>query len=105
MQSKYKVQFDKLKWVEPGDGIRYKCYQQENYQLRLVEFSKKMTHKNWCLKGHFAYVVAGRMELEFAETTEVYDTGDALFILEGEKHKHRPKALSEKVVFFSVEKI
>jgi quercetin dioxygenase-like cupin family protein len=101
---KYKIKFDELEWIVPGDDIRYKCYQHDEQQLRLIEFGKNMVHPDWCLKGHFGYIIEGRLELSFSDHSDIYQPGDALFIPDGEKHKHRPKALTDKVVFFSVEK-
>ncbi len=105
MNPKYKVQFDKLDWIEPGDGIRYKCFQQAGFQVRLVEFTQKMVHADWCLKGHYAYLIAGKLEIQFSGKTEVYEPGDVIFIPDGEEHQHRPGVLSEKVLFFSVEEL
>ncbi len=104
MKLEYKIKFDELEWITPGDDIRYKCYQHDGFQVRLVEFGKNMVHSDWCIKGHFGYIVEGKLELGFSGTTEVYEAGDAIFIPDGEEHKHRPKVLTDKVIFFSVEK-
>ncbi len=104
MDPKYKVIFDELEWIEPGDGIRYKRYQHDGSQLRLIECNSSMKHEDWCLTGHIGFVVQGRLQIGFADHVEIYETGDALFIPEGEAHKHRPKALTSKVTFFTVEK-
>ena len=105
MKLEYKIRFDDLEWICPGNDIRYKCYQHNGYQLRLVEFGKNMEHVNWCFNGHYGFIVSGEMELVFSDQVEVYQTGDAIFIPDGEAHKHRPRVLSDKVRFFSVEKI
>jgi len=105
MNLKYRIVFDELEWITPGDDIRYKCYQHDGFQLRLVEFGKKMMHPEWCLKGHLGYIVDGKLELTFSGEKEIYQPGDAIFIPDGERHKHRPKVLTDKVTFFSVEKI
>lgn len=103
MNQNYRVNFDGLEWITPGDDIRYKCYESGGQKVRLVEFGKKMVHSNWCIKGHLGYVIEGQLELTFFDKTEVYQAGDAIFIPNGEAHKHRPKVLSDKVIFFSVE--
>ena len=105
MDIAYKLAFDSLTWTEPGDGTRFKAYQQDGYQLRLVEFSNNMVHPEWCRRGHMAYVLEGQMELDFDGRTELFEKGDVMFIPDGDEHRHRPKALTERVVFFSVEKI
>ena len=104
MNLKYKIKFDELEWVTPGDDIRYKCYQHDGYQLRLIEFGKNMVHADWCVKGHFGYIVEGKLELIFSDHSIVYQPGDAMFIPDGKEHKHRPQVLTDKVIFFSVEK-
>ena len=105
MNSKYKIKLDDLEWVSPGDDIRYKCYQQDGYQIRFVELGKNMVHPEWCFSGHIGYIVEGKLEITFLDRTDVYEPGDAMFIPDGEEHKHRPRALTDKVIFFSVEKI
>ena len=104
MNPKYKVIFDDFDWISPGDDIRFKCYEHGGFQIRLVEFGKSMVHADWCLKGHFAYVVDGKLEIAFSEHSEVYQPGDAMFIPDGKEHKHRPKVLTDSVTFFTVEK-
>ena len=51
------------------------------------------------------YIIEGKMEIGFPSKNEVFEAGDALFIPDGEEHKHRPKALTSRVTFFSIEKI
>jgi quercetin dioxygenase-like cupin family protein len=104
MNPKYKIIFDDLDWISPGDDIRFKCYEHGGFQVRLVEFGKNMAHADWCLKGHFAYIGDGILEIAFSAQSEVYQPGDAIFIPDGEEHKHRPKVLTDSVTFFTVEK-
>jgi mannose-6-phosphate isomerase-like protein (cupin superfamily) len=105
MHPRYKVDFESLPWNEPGDGIRFKIMQRDGYQVRLVEFSRHMKHESWCVRGHMAYIVEGRMEIDFDGKRECFEVGDGLFVPDGEAHRHRPKVLSDRVVFFSVERI
>lgn len=104
MKLEYRIKFDELEWVTPGDDIRYKCYENGGQKIRLVEFGKNMVHSDWCFKGHLGYIIEGRLEIAFSDCSEVYQAGEAMFIPDGEEHKHRPKVLSDKVIFFSVEK-
>jgi quercetin dioxygenase-like cupin family protein len=104
MPIKNKVIFDAIEWFEAGDGMRYKRFQQGDMQIRLVEWDRSMIHADWCLKGHTGYILEGRVEIDIAGTVETYGPGDALIIPEGEEYKHRPKVLTDKVQFFSVEK-
>ena len=100
----YKVEFDTLDWVNAGTGIRHKTYKNNNVQLRLIEFSEGLEHPDWCLVGHTAYILEGRLEICFESFSEVYEPGSALLIPEGESHKHIPRPLSPLVRLFSVEK-
>jgi quercetin dioxygenase-like cupin family protein len=105
MPLSYKVKFDELDWVEVGDGMRFKRFQQGELQVRLVEWDKAMVHPSWCLKGHIGYVLEGVVEIDISGTVFLYEAGDVIILPEGEAHKHRPKVLSEKVRFFAVERV
>ncbi len=52
----YKVEFDKLKWESPIEGVRHKYIDQNNLRIRLVEYSTKMP-AHWCEKGHYSYLM------------------------------------------------
>lgn len=105
MSQTYKIQFDQLEWIEMGDGMRFKRFQQGELQLRLVEWDRSMLHPNWCLKGHIGYMLEGEVEIDIAGKVFTYTKGDVILLPEGEEHKHRPKVLTEKVQFFAVEKV
>jgi quercetin dioxygenase-like cupin family protein len=100
----YKIVFDDHEWFEAGDGMRYKRIQLGDTQVRLVEWDKAMVHANWCFKGHIAYVIKGDVEIDIAGKVFRYGPGDVFIVPEGEEHRHRPKVLTEKMQFFSVEK-
>ena len=104
MPQNYKIVFDDIAWFEAGDGMRYKRVQLGDRQVRLVEWDKAMVHADWCLKGHIGYVIDGEVELDIAGKVFRYAPGDVFIVPEGEAHKHRPKVLTEKMRFFSVEK-
>lgn len=104
MTFQHKVTFDELAWIDVGDSMKFKRYQQGDWQIRLVQWGKDMKHEDWCIKGHYAFVIDGAAEITFADRTEVYEPGDAIFIPEGEEFKHRPKVLTNSFTFFSVEK-
>ena len=104
MSFEYKVQFDTLEWIDTGQGIRYKSFQQNGFQLRVIEFSKGMQHDHWCTTGHMGYVIEGQLDIQFSNAKVTYKTGDSLFIPGGEEHKHKPDAVTEHVTIFSIEK-
>ncbi len=104
MAVQYKVDFDKLEWESPIEGVRHKYFDQNNLRLRLVEYSKEMP-PHWCEKGHYGYLIEGRIEIEYEDSRIVYEFGDCIFIPDGPDHKHRARVLSEKALIFFLERI
>lgn len=104
MTIQYKAEFDKLEWESPITGVRQKYIDQINLRIRLVEYSKEMP-LHWCEKGHYGYLIEGQMEIEYENEKIVYKSGDGIFIPDGSDHKHRGKALTEKVLIFFMEKV
>jgi quercetin dioxygenase-like cupin family protein len=101
---RHKAEFDKLEWESPVRGVRHKYIDQAGLRIRLVEYSREMP-LHWCEKGHCGYLIDGLMEIEFENEKVVYRSGDGIFIPEGPEHKHRGKALSERVLVFFLEKV
>jgi quercetin dioxygenase-like cupin family protein len=104
MTVQYIAEFDKLEWESPIQGLRHKYVDQNNLRIRLVEYSKEMP-LHWCEKGHYGYLIDGQLEIEYEKEKVVYKSGDGIFIPEGSDHKHRGKALTEKVLVFFLEKV
>jgi quercetin dioxygenase-like cupin family protein len=104
MTIQYKVDFEKLEWESPIDGVRHKYIEQNNFRMRLVEYSKEMP-LHWCEKGHYGYLIDGQMQIEFAESKIIYNQGDGIFIPDGHEHRHRGKTISDKVLVFFIEKV
>ena len=100
----YKVNFDNLKWETPIKGVKCKIYKHGEKQLRLVEYSKEMP-LHWCEKGHYGYILDGKLEIEYENEKLVYQTGDGVFIPDGKDIKHRAKVLSEYVKVIFVENV
>jgi quercetin dioxygenase-like cupin family protein len=104
MKVQYKVEFDNLEWESPIQGVRHKYVDQNNVRLRLVEYSKEMP-LHLCEKGHYGYLIDGQLEIEYENGKIVYKSGDGIFIPDGSDHRHRGKALTEKVLVFFIEKV
>lgn len=102
MKLEYRVQFDKLDWEIPFEGVRHKIMDQGGLRLRLVEYSSRMP-PHWCEKGHYGFLLEGRMEIEYLDRTIVYNPGDGMFLPEGADHKHRARILSDTALVFFVE--
>jgi quercetin dioxygenase-like cupin family protein len=104
MQVQYKIDFYKLEWESPIEGVKHKYIDQNNLRLHLVEYSKEMP-PHWCDKGHYGYLIHGQMEIEYENSKIIYKPSDGIFIPDGPDHKHRGRVLSEKALVFFVEKV
>jgi quercetin dioxygenase-like cupin family protein len=100
----YKIDFAKIDWESSIAGMRHKYIDQGGQRIRLVEYSKEMP-PHWCEKGHYGYLIEGQMEIEYENANIIYNPGDGIFIPDGPDHKHRGKALTEKVLIFFMEKV
>jgi len=100
----YKVDFDKLTWESPMEGLRFKAYRKDGRQLRLVEYTRDM-ELHWCDKGHYGYILDGQFEIKYEDETVIYNPGDGVFIPSGEEHKHMGRVLSDVVRVIFVEEI
>ena len=90
----YKVDFQSILWSSPANGVREKVYKAGHRQLRLVEYSRNMP-PHWCEKGHYGYVLNGRMEIRFENEVHTFSAGDGVFLPSGSEHKHMAKILTE----------
>jgi len=99
----HKVDFAGLAWLSPAPGMREKVWDIEGKRLRLVEFSSEFVEEDWCRRGHVGCVLAGEMEIDFSGRKERYSTGDGIFILPGEEHRHKARVIGERVRLFLVE--
>lgn len=100
----YKVEFDKIKTVEPMQGIHCQIYKNDKRQLRLVTYTKEMP-PHWCNKDHYGYILDGEMEIEFLNQKIIFKKGDGVFIQNGDEHRHKAKVVSEPVRVIFVEDV
>ena len=100
----YRIHFDQIERETPISGVRHKYIDYAGQRIRLVEYSKELP-PHWCEKGHCGYSISGKMEIEFADETIIYNRGDGICIPGGPSHKHRGKVLSEKALVFFIEKV
>jgi len=85
----YRIEFEKMAWNEPAQGVRYKSFINGNQQVRLVEFSEGFNEPDWCRKGHAGYVLSGEFSNDYSGQLERYKAGDVIFIPKGEQAKHK----------------
>jgi mannose-6-phosphate isomerase-like protein (cupin superfamily) len=100
----YKIDFSSVDWESPSEGVRQKATTDGDKIVRLVEYSPNMP-LHWCEKGHFGYILEGRFEIDFADSSVVLEQGDGVFIPNGHAHRHRGRALSDVVRVFLVEDV
>ena len=100
----HKVDFESIPWSSPAIGVREKVYKEGHRQLRLVEYSREMP-LHWCEKGHYGYVLSGRMETRFEKEVQTLSAGDGIFLPSGPEHKHMAKILTNTATVFFVEDV
>jgi quercetin dioxygenase-like cupin family protein len=84
--------------------VRQKVYRSGDRQLRLVEYSRYMP-PHCCEKGHYGYVLNGRMEIRFENEVHTFSSGDGVFLPSGPEHKHMAKILTDTATVFFVEDV
>ncbi len=99
-----RIDFKKIPWESPMEGMRQKCYRSGNRQLRVVEYSKHLP-PHWCEKGHIGYVLEGKMELRFENGVQTFGPGDGIFIPAGSENRHSAAILADKVTIFFLEDV
>lgn len=100
----YKIDFESLPWESPIPGIRQRAIGRDGKLLRFIEFTPDM-EPHLCEKGHWGYILEGRMEIKFEDQSHIYGPGDGVFIPPGEAHRHMGKVLTDIVKAVFVEDI
>ncbi|MHC4386887.1 MAG: cupin domain-containing protein [Planctomycetota bacterium] len=103
MKTDYRIDFQSMPWEIPAVGVRFKAYQQDGRKLRVAEFDKEFIEPDWCTKGHIAYILDGRCQIDFNGNVIAFGAGDGIFIPIGQAHKHKIKILTEKLKLIIVE--
>lgn len=102
MKSSYKINFSELTWESPIPGMRHKYRDIDGRRYRLVEYSRDMA-PHWCEKGHYGYLISGRMAIEFDDYEETYNESDCIILPDGTEYRHKGRILSEKALVFFIE--
>jgi hypothetical protein len=100
----YKIEFEKMPWIDAATGLKYKEFIKDNKKIRLVEFSDDFIEKGWCEKGHFGIALEGIAQVIFNNGSKIsFSKGDIINIPHGEKDKHKTiisKGEKALVLFF-----
>ena len=84
----YMVDFEKIDWISPTEGIRFKAYEKEGKTIRLMELSDAYHDADWCRHGHIAYIIDGQFSVKLEDHIENFKKGDTVFVPAGDAHKH-----------------
>jgi len=98
-----KIDFNTIPWETPLPGARYKAYQKEGRQVRLVEFTKELIEPDWCSKGHIGYVLEGILEVAFDDHVIQLSEGDGVFIPAGAETRHKASTVTDVVRLVLIE--
>jgi len=98
----YRCDFETIPWTIPMDGVRHKVFSFQGRRLRLVEYSSEF-EPHWCERAHVGQILEGRFQIEFNDSTEIFDAGDGIAIPDGPEHRHRATVLSGVVRAMFVE--
>ncbi|MGD2108787.1 MAG: cupin domain-containing protein [Phycisphaerae bacterium] len=99
----YLVRFGQLDETSPAEHVRQRAYTLGGQQIRVVEFTRGMQHPEWCVRGHFGYMLEGSLEIEFDHGTIELNPGDGMIIPAGETHRHRPVLKSDRALMLLCE--
>jgi quercetin dioxygenase-like cupin family protein len=99
----HKIAFDTMEWEETAPGARQKAVCQGGTTLRMVEFSREFVEDGWCTNGHVGYVLDGDLDVDFDGSIVRFTAGDGVFIPAGDRHRHKPTAVSDVVRLLLVE--
>lgn len=97
-------QFKNIEWVQKGLGCREKTIQKGNTHYRLVEFSAGFKEEVPCTQGHQGIVMEGTLAVSFGGEMRHFETGDIIYIPDGEKTGHEVIPSATPVVVFLIEK-
>ncbi|MFA6133076.1 MAG: GNAT family N-acetyltransferase [Phycisphaerae bacterium] len=101
----YRVDFDSIAWVSPAPGVRFKAFEAGRRKLRMLEFTRASVEADWCLKGHYGYLLEGRLEVDFGGTKVEFGPGDGVLLPAGWKHRHKARALTDAARLILVEDV
>ena len=103
MSEPTRFDFERLPWNTGPTGIRSKTALGDGRRIRLVELEGNDREHDWCVTGHVGYVLEGELEIAFEDRMERFTTGAGFFIRSGEDERHKPKAVSRRVVLLLLE--
>jgi quercetin dioxygenase-like cupin family protein len=94
----YRLRFDDLEgWESNAPGVRFRRRTNGAAGLRMIEMLSSASHPDWCIVGHSGCVLEGTLEIEFDHEVVRFQAGDGMVIPPGQAHRHRPRAITDRV--------
>jgi mannose-6-phosphate isomerase-like protein (cupin superfamily) len=75
-------------WVQGGHPLERKKTAPA-HGLTLLEFAPGFADPNWCVNGHFMFVLAGTFAVELDSGVETLEPGEACVVDSGTRHRAR----------------
>jgi hypothetical protein len=100
-----KVDFDAMPWEILSPKSRQKRVVLNGRVLRMLEFDDGFMESEWCRRTHLGYVVAGELQVLFADSATTWRTGDALVLEGGDEGRHRASVVRGPVRLFLIESV
>jgi len=97
------LRFDDIPWSDIAPGAREKAFQCDFKTVRLLQLSAGFKETEWCKRQHYGFVLAGALEIQFANRVVQYQQGDGISIAAGEASKHRAVVGDEPVTMFLID--
>ena len=98
------IDFEGIPWETPVAGLRMKSTERFGLCLRLVEVSSDFKEPDWCLKGHYGYVLEGELEINFNGVQQRVRAGQGIAIPEDGEFRHKAMVIGPSAVLFLVER-
>ena len=96
-----KLDFDSVDWAADQADIRSRAAAALGSRWAIVEYGAHAARGEWCIDGHRGYVLAGRIEYEFDDGSEMLavDEGQGFFLAAGTGHRGRNPSPSPTRLF------
>jgi quercetin dioxygenase-like cupin family protein len=95
------VSLGSVGWEDDVPGIRAREQTVDGRRWALVAYDEGARREEWCLDGHWGYVLRGGIEYEFDDGGEPLTVreGDAFLLKTGRGHRGRNLASGETYLF------
>jgi quercetin dioxygenase-like cupin family protein len=86
-----KLDFGSVDWADDQADIRSRAAAALGSRWAIVEYGPHAERGEWCTDGHRGYVLAGRIEYEFDDDSDLLavEEGEAFFLAGGTGHRGR----------------